>query len=236
MAHRAAGPVRVPPLPSRYGHGYRSSQVKGNALDLTISTVATGWRQVIDLYRDNLPTRIATRHGVSFDIPGLTVWLENPADLTPPTEYPYPELIKDYRDRIFGDQRESSLLYQRMRNWESPDDHHVDQVDRMVRLLRTDENSRSAVFSVWRPDEDLGGDYPVSPVGGAFRVLDRSLILFLTARSLDVWVGFVPELLTFAQVTSDIALDLGLATSRVCYHAWSAHLYEVDYLAYVARS
>jgi thymidylate synthase len=202
-------------------------------LNVKIRNVATGWREVLALFVGDLPTRLATRHGVSFDIPGLTVWLENPEDLTPPRDYPYPELIKDYRDRIFGDQRETSLLYQRLRKWTSATNANVDQIDGIVRLLRNDEHSRAAVFSVWHPEEDLGGPFPVSPVGGAFRVVDGELILFLTARSLDVWVGFVPELLTFAQLVSDVALQLRMPSSRICYHSWSAHLYEVDYLTYL---
>lgn len=201
-------------------------------MQVTIPTVAAGWRQVLDLFRTGQPTRIATRHGVSFDIPGLTVWLENPADLTPPRDYLFPELIKDYRDRIFGEQREASLLYQRLRNWEGPGGSRLDQLDRLVDLLRRDPNSRAAVFSAWRPDDDLLSPFPVSPVGGAMRVVGSELVLFLTARSLDVWVGFVPELLTFAQLAADITLELGLASTKVCYHCWSAHLYEVDYLTY----
>jgi hypothetical protein len=205
-------------------------------VELEIRDVATGWREVVALFAGDLPTRVASRHGVSFDIAGLTVWLLNPGDLTPPADYPYPELIKDYRDRIFGDQRELSLLYQRLRSWKANRRSSLDQIDRIVELLRNDEHSRAAVFSVWHPVEDLGGIYPVSPVGGAFRIVDRALTLFLTARSLDIWVGFVPELLTFAQLTSDTALRLGLRSSRVCYHAWSAHLYEIDYLTYLGAA
>ncbi|WP_433385054.1 thymidylate synthase [Micromonospora sp. KLBMP9576] len=202
-------------------------------MEIEVPTVCTGWHDVLALFSRDLPARVATRHGICFDIPGLTVWLRNPADLTPPKGYLYPELIKDYRDRIFGDQRESSLLYQRLRRWPGADGSATDQFERAVGLLRQDEHNRSAVFSTWRPDEDLGGRFPVSPVGGALRIVGDDLVLFLTARSVDVWVGLVPELLTFAQLVSDAALALGLSGSRVCYHSWSSHLYEVDYLTYL---
>ncbi|MFF0314268.1 thymidylate synthase [Micromonospora sp. NPDC005252] len=203
-------------------------------MELEVATVSSGWHDVISVFSRHLPTRVATRHGICFDIPGLTVWLQNPADLTPPPGYLYPELIKDYRDRIFGDQRESSLLHQRLRRWPTADGSPVDQFEQAVAMLRQDEHSRSAVFSMWRPDEDLGGRFPVSPVGGALRIVGGDLVLFLTARSVDVWVGFVPELLTFAQLASDAALALGLGGSKVCYHSFSTHLYEVDYLTYLA--
>jgi len=197
-------------------------------------TVASGWWDLIALFTRQTPTRIATRHGVSFDIPGLTVWLRNPADLTAPRGYPYPELIRDYRDRVFGEQRESSLLHQRLRRWTGGEGAPIDQFQQALAVLRQDEHSRSAVFSTWRPETDLGGRFPVSPVGGALRILDGNLVLFLTARSVDVWVGLVPELLTFGQLVTDAALELGLAGSQICYHAWSAHLYEIDYLTYLS--
>lgn len=197
-------------------------------------TVASGWREVLTLFARRQPARIATRHGVSFDIPGLTLWLRNPADLTAPHGYPYPELIRDYRDRLFGAQRESSLLHQRLRSWLVADGPPIDQFERALAVLRQDEHSRSAVFSTWRPETDLGGRFPVSPVGGALRIIDENLVLFLTARSVDVWVGLVPELLAFGQLVADAALDLGLTGSQICYHAWSAHLYEVDYLTYLS--
>lgn len=202
-------------------------------MEIEAATVASGWTDVLSIFSRREPARVTTRHGICFDIPGLTVWVRNPADLTPPPGYLYPELIKDYRDRIFGDQRESSLLYQRLRGWIGPDGSPVDQFAQATALLQHDEHNRAAVFSMWRPDEDLGGRFPVSPVGGALRIVDDHLVLFLTARSVDVWVGLVPELLTFAQLAADAALALGMRGSRICYHSWSAHIYEVDYLTYL---
>ncbi|GAB2936851.1 hypothetical protein GCM10027280_26150 [Micromonospora polyrhachis] len=206
-----------------------------HAMELMIETVEAGWPQVLDLFRGDTAARIATRHGISFDLPGLNVWLRNPSDLTPPADYPYPELIKDYRNRLFGNQRDKSLLFQRMRRWQDDDLNPFDQLNRITELLRRDPSTRSAVFSTWLPPSDLTADYPVSPVGGAVRVVGGTLHLFVTARSVDVWVGFVPELLAFAQLAGDLALDVGARRSVVSYQCWSAHLYEVDFLSYLTR-
>jgi len=179
--------------------------------------------------------RMVSRHGISFDIQGLTVWISNPADLSTPTGYAYPELIKDWRDMLFGDHRDDSLLYQRLRRWPT-EEQPVDQLASIVSLLRGDENSRSAVFSVWQPGKDPGSPFSISPVGGACRIVEETLLLFLTARSVDVWMGMVPELLAFSQLAMDLALELNLGKSRICYHAWSAHLYELDYLTYFGEA
>ncbi|MER7168345.1 thymidylate synthase [Micromonospora sp. NPDC000207] len=204
-------------------------------MELTIETVRTGWQQALDLFQGGQAVRIATRHGISFDLPGLTVRLTNPSDLSAPEGYPYPELIKDYRDRLFGNQRGRSLLFQRMRRWGGDEGEAFDQIGRIVDLLRRDPTSRSAVFSTWSPPSDLNAPFPVSPVGGAVRVVADTLHLFVTARSVDVWVGFVPELLAFAQLASDLSQELGMRRSTVSYQCWSAHIYEVDLLSYLTR-
>jgi thymidylate synthase len=159
----------------------------------------------------------------------------NVNDLTPPEGYLYPELIRDYRDRLFGDQRGKSMFYQRMRRWDSGVGPPIDQLTAVEELLKEDPNSRSAAFSTWLPHEDLGGEYPVSPVAGCFRLVAGTLYVFVIARSVDVWVGLVPELLAFAQIGADMALALGTAGCTLVYHSWSAHIYEIDYLSYIAR-
>jgi hypothetical protein len=96
-------------------------------VEIVIDTIATGWDKVVGLFRSDDSVRIATRNGVSFDIPGITIWIENPSDLTPPEGYEYPVLIRDYADRMFGDQRSESLVYQRVRRWRNGDAAAIDQ-------------------------------------------------------------------------------------------------------------
>ncbi len=203
-------------------------------MELVIETVGTGWSEILELFKQDRATRIATRHGISFDIAGLTLVLTNPNDRTPPDNFPYPELIADYMDRMFGQSRDSSLLFQRMHRWNAEGDDQIDQIGRIRDLLRRDRNSRSAVFSLWNPTADLSSDYPVSPVSGCFRLMRGRLNLFITARSADVVLGLVPELLAFSYLLSNMALELGVATSVLSYHAWSAHMYEVDYISLAA--
>ena len=204
-------------------------------MELSIATISSGWQRVLSLFLEENPVRIATRHGISFDIPGLTVRLTTPGDLTIPEGYAYPELVSDYRERLLGAQQDKSLFYRRLTEWPDGAGGTFNQMNSIRELLKTQSATRSAVFSTWQPTEDLGAKYPVSPVGGCFRLVGGTLHLLLTARSVDVWVGFVPELLTFARLTNDLALDLGARDSVVTYHMWSAHLYEIDYLTYLAR-
>lgn len=76
--------------------------------------------------------------------------------------------------------------------------------------------------------------FPVSPVTGCFRVIDAAVHLFLVARSLDYWVGAVPELIAFSRLLAQVASELGREVGAVTYHVWSAHVYESDLLAHVS--
>lgn len=249
VAHPSGGPASTTPVcatPSHLGRCVIDSAptvlydrphdpaIDGSRvrMELIIETLASGWPTILDACRSDGASRIATRHGISFDLAGLTIVVTNPYDRAPPLDYEYPELISDYADRLFGDQRDDSLIHQRMHKWQGVSNEIVDQIVKIEHLLSIDRNSRSAVFSLWDPLSDPGSDFPVSPVGGCFRVVANTLTLFVTVRSVDVVLGLVPEILAFSQLATTMALDMSAPHCRLSYHCWSAHMYEIDYLRF----
>jgi thymidylate synthase len=203
-------------------------------MELLVDSVADGWNAILEAWSGDVPKRIATRHGISFDLAGLTIIVENPYDRRLPDSYDYPELVVDYMERLFGGGRGNAVLYQRLRHRVAGAAGAVDQLDLIRKSLIKDRNTRAAVFVLWDVVEDLGAQFPVSPVDGCFRVIDNVLHLLVTARSVDVILGLVPELLVLCQLATDMALDLGLSKARLTYHCWSAHMYEADFLVRVA--
>ena len=201
-------------------------------MEVPIRTVESGWRHVLNEFAAAGPRRVPTRHGVSFDLTALTVRVEHPTYTGPPPDYPYLQEVAEYMARLGGDRRQSSLLHRRLTVWRTADATVVDQLDSIVTLLTKVPNSRSAVFSTWDPRVDVESTFPVSPVGGSFRLVRDRLWLFLTARSVDLWVGLVPELLAFGRLQSDIAGRIGAQAGQLVYHAWSAHMYEADFVTY----
>lgn len=199
-------------------------------MEIVVENVATGWPQIVAACRGEQATRMSTRHGISFDLPGLSIVVLDPHDRRPPADFAFPELITDYASRLFGEERAGSLVDRRLRRRSTAGGPERDQLAEIRGLLRTEESTRGAVFDLWDVGEDLGAEFPVSPVGGCFRVIADKLWLFLTVRSVDVMLGLVPELLAFARMATDMALDLGLTDARLQVHCWSAHLYEIDAL------
>ncbi len=199
-------------------------------MEIVVENVATGWPQIVAACRGERAIRVSTRHGISFDLPGLSIVVLDPHDRRPPSGFAFPELITDYASRLFGEARTGSLVDRRLRHRSTAGGTVRDQLDEIRSLLRAEESTRGAVFDLWDVGEDLGAEFPVSPVGGCFRIVEDVLWLFLTVRSVDVMLGLVPELLAFARVATDMALDLGLTDARLQLHCWSAHLYEIDFL------
>lgn len=199
------------------------------------ATIAQAWERGLDLFRDLARLhRHDSERGVAFELPGLTVVVDSAADVTTPARHAYPELIEQYTERLLGSLRHESLLHDRLRRWRLPDGSPFDQFARLTDMLRDRPDTRAAAFSLWRPEEDTESPFPVSPVTGCFRVIDAAVHLFLVARSLDYWVGAVPELIAFSRLLAQVASELGREVGAVTYHVWSAHVYESDLLAHVS--
>jgi hypothetical protein len=203
-------------------------------ISLSAPTLSAAWEAGLNLFTS--PSRLYrhdSERGVAFEIPGLTLVVDSIEDDTPPARYLYPALIEDYAERMFGSQRATSRVHQRLRDWASPAGGSVDQIADVTELLRESPETRTATFSLWQPGQDLHADYPVSPVAGQFRVISEKVHLYLVARSVDYWVGAVPELLAFARLQRSVAGELNRSSGSLVFHMWSAHIYEDDFLAHL---
>lgn len=204
---------------------------------ITRLTIEDAWQAGLECFQD---PRKLWRHesgrGVAFDLPCLTLVATEPSDTPVPSSYPYPQLVEQYMSWLYGDSREMSLLHRRLFRWDRSGESSFDQVEGITELIARQPETRGAIFSLWRPDADLGSPYPPSPVAGSFRVLDGLLHLFVVGRSADYWVGTVPDMLLMARLQSNIAETAGFPVGPLVFHMWSAHIYEDEYLAHVLVS
>lgn len=199
------------------------------------TTIAEAWEAGLRLFQS--PARLFrhdSERGVAFEITGMTLVAETAADLTAPARYRFPGLVADYVERLFGADRAQSMLYQRMRNWPGADGRAIDQISAITQMLTASPDTRAATFSLWRPEDDPQSAFPVSPVSGCFRIISGHLQLQLVARSVDYWVGAIPELVAYGRLLNELAVTLRVKPGAIVFHMWSAHIYEDDCLAHVA--
>ncbi len=191
-------------------------------------SISDAWRAMLELFGPaGHALRTQSSRGVSFDVLDLTLEVLRPDDSISVPEYRFPELVDDYIDRLFGQGGGDSLIAERLFHWRSGTDE-IDQYSRIVELVRNRPEARSAVFSLWRPESDNESAFPMSPIAGCFRVRDSSLFLSVVARSLDVWLGAVPEMIALARLQREVAGEAGLKRGSLVLHVWSAHIYEED--------
>jgi hypothetical protein len=200
---------------------------------VTGRTIEDAWQAGLERFRDpGVLWRHESARGVAFDLPCMTLISTEPAPDPIPRRYPYPHLVAESMAWLYGNAREMSLLYRRLSCWDGGGGPH-DQTASLTCLLRTQPETRSAVFSFWRPETDPGSAYPPAPVAGSFRLVGGALHLYVVSRSADYWVGVVPDTLVFARLQHDIARSVGFPVGHLSFHMWSAHLYEDEYLANV---
>jgi len=111
------------------------------------------------------------------------------------------------------------------RSWPAPDGRHIDQIAEVVRLLRTDPDSRRMIVSAWNV-----ADIPrmaLAPCHALFQfyVADGKLSCHLYQRSADVFLGVPFNIASYALLTLMLAQVARLAPGELIHSFGDVHLY-----------
>jgi thymidylate synthase len=107
----------------------------------------------------------------------------------------------------------------------------MDQIERVVAVLKKDSFSRQAILSMWEPTDlrhaQLGDkkDVPCT-LNIQFLVRGSHLHCITTMRSNDAWIGMPYDIFCFTMLQSLIAEELGLQAGVYQHNVGSLHLYE----------
>jgi thymidylate synthase len=113
----------------------------------------------------------------------------------------------------------------RMRRWAG----QVDQLRRVIEILRADPDSRRAVIQLYDPARDAAGhmDVPCT-LGFRFHLRRGRLHMSTTMRGQDVWTGIPYDLFFFTTLHELVAGWLGAGVGEHRHHVGSLHIYESD--------
>ena len=100
-----------------------------------------------------------------------------------------------------------------------------DQLPYILKCLTTDNSSRQAVISIWRPRPYPSKDIPCT-ISLQFLLRHNSLHTVATMRSSDAWLGWPYDVYNFSCITAFIALHLDVDIGRLYFTAGSQHLYD----------
>jgi thymidylate synthase len=101
----------------------------------------------------------------------------------------------------------------------------VDQISRVIELLKTDPNSRRMVVTAWEPGNALESRLPPCHYTFTFNVQQERLCCHLTQRSGDIALGIPFNLAAYALLTQILAHEAGLTPGIFSHTIVDAHIY-----------
>ena len=104
-----------------------------------------------------------------------------------------------------------------------------EQLDKVIKMLRRDPNTRQAAISIYDGKEMDQYDYD-TPCTYAiqFTVVDNRLNMCVTMRSNDLWYGFCNDQYCFSQLQKLVADETDYDIGSYYHFAHNLHLYEKD--------
>jgi len=101
----------------------------------------------------------------------------------------------------------------------------IDQIGKVVELLKNDPTSRRMVVTAWEPGNAFGSKLPPCHYSFVFNVQAQTLNCHLTQRSGDIAIGIPFNLAAYSLLTQILAQEAGLAVGYFSHTIVDAHIY-----------
>jgi thymidylate synthase len=101
----------------------------------------------------------------------------------------------------------------------------VDQIGKVIELLKNDPNSRRMVVTAWEPGNAFDSKLPPCHYTFAFNVQESKLNCHLTQRSGDIAIGIPFNLAAYALLTQILAQEAQLELGFFSHAIVDAHIY-----------
>jgi len=101
----------------------------------------------------------------------------------------------------------------------------IDQIGRVIELLKTEPDSRRMVVTAWEPGNALSSKLPPCHYTFTFNVQQDRLNCHLTQRSGDIAVGIPFNLAAYAALTQILAQETGFQLGFFSHTIVDAHIY-----------
>jgi thymidylate synthase len=129
-------------------------------------------------------------------------------------------------DEWSDEEGELGPIYGRQwRSWEAADGRTIDQISRVVELIKTDPDSRRLIVSAWNVGELERMALPPCHLLFQFYVAGGRLSCQLYQRSADVFLGVPFNIASYALLTHMIAEQCGLGAGDFVWTGGDCHLY-----------
>jgi thymidylate synthase len=111
------------------------------------------------------------------------------------------------------------------RSWQSPDGDVIDQISEVIKMIKTNPDSRRLIVSAWNPGELSKMALPPCHILFQFYVTNGRLSCQLYQRSADIFLGVPFNIASYALLTMMIAQVTGLQPGEFIHTFGDAHIY-----------
>lgn len=111
------------------------------------------------------------------------------------------------------------------RSWQSPDGDVIDQISEVVKMIKSNPDSRRLIVSAWNPGELSKMALPPCHILFQFYVTNGKLSCQLYQRSADIFLGVPFNIASYALLTLMIAQVTGLQAGEFIHTFGDAHIY-----------
>lgn len=112
------------------------------------------------------------------------------------------------------------------RSWPTPDGRSIDQIDTVIRQLRTSPDSRRLIVSAWNVGQLEDMALPPCHALFQFYVADGKLSCQLYQRSADIFLGVPFNIASYSLLTHLVAQVVGLQVGEFIWTGGDCHLYD----------
>ena len=111
------------------------------------------------------------------------------------------------------------------RNWPTPNGESIDQISKLIEMIKSNPDSRRLIVSAWNPA--LVDDMALPPCHALFQfyVADGKLSCQLYQRSADIFLGVPFNIASYALLTMMVAQVCGLELGDFIWSGGDCHLY-----------
>jgi thymidylate synthase len=111
------------------------------------------------------------------------------------------------------------------RSWPTPDGGHIDQISKVIDMIKNNPDSRRIIVSAWNVAEIDDMALPPCHAFFQFYVADGKLSCQLYQRSADIFLGVPFNIASYALLTMMVAQVCGLQYGDFIHTLGDAHLY-----------
>lgn len=193
-------------------------------------TIAIAWElSIIKFLRHEHRIQNDAPRGTCQEVMNVAIEVTSP-DQEPiiPTTYQFTEIIDEYGGWITKRSNIHNTAMERMYYWKKRKKGYIDQEKSLCDHIIEKPTTRSAIISLWSPEDASSERICVSPITIATTMREGKLYVFVLARSVDAWIGAVPELVCMARWQKRIARKVNAELGSLYYHALNYHIYDAD--------